>query len=1366
MGTAYTLTAIANLTSGDDFDVTATCTAPGWWGTAAAATCPSPGTDFVLTGCEAVVCTRPDVSTLPEYTVAADGNLNRSTGPMGVTAVCADGYGTGAYPYGTVATVTPCTDHDTPFSVSGCAAQECSQSICQITQQVDPAWNVAAQAVAPVHVNETLCCVALENLCSQNHEAAGNHTQLSSDVGEAEGRLAMYNEPLYEGFQVSCGLGWALKPDTHDITIVSNFTGGIRAQCCYKKGCSAFACSKGSRLVDAADVLPFEDVDATQDTCCQTVENMCGGNLDTAQDFNDCRAWTSLALNPHTVFSSAGDSAEDRRLACCVLPEMDLMAMLAGVLFFGCAAGSGIMAVVGPKGGGDGGAALEASGEGGGPMAFANPLMAGADEEADEEAAEENPPEVETVMGEDGKPDWAATELKRKQAAEARRADKTGKKADKKADKKAGKKVKKADKKGGKKAKNGGVHNPMLAVEAEVTEAGAASPRTANPMLAAASGEPAAAGVGRAATGDMSVLVVQQAEEKLKMKDEKLALLEAELKALLNAHEDEGEQMASHTESLLSKATTADADARKWKASSENDKQTLAIGSADAKAVVEQAKKDVAVMIQESAERLAKLQTAEKQLATTKQKLEKMLKTTKRVAAESVAAEIEKTKNAAAATMVAQLDAANKVKIAEAKQQEEFQKVVNMEKHTEKIEAEVKKIKQAHKAEKQGTEGAVAEVEAGIAGSVAAKMQSLVEEARTAKQAQTEHDAAMKAVDEQAAQQVANANEAATTAKAEGAKATEEANAEAAKATEQMHAMETELLTLRQEHEQHQNSTKSEITEWSANQSRAELDLASKTEVAARLEASLAAKEVELTTDKVKTDKIVSAAAAAQAKLTTKLTKVTEHRAQLETELAKVKLDAQNAAAEAKQKYDQAQQEFKAALQAQVDAAAAAAIEAAKLLEEEKARSAAALEEEKATSAAALAEAKEAARLAGEKARLLVEKAMVLKKASDDKVIEKQKEMETAAAAFEGRLMAQRKQCDEEKEAALAELTGVMDAAAAAATAAAATAEKLLTDTTDAADQKLTDMKSAAVAAMKKAQDDATAAATAAEVAAATELQAANAAATKAAADAAKLLDDTTKSLETAAATAVADAAKLLAETTKSLETAGADAAKAAAAELKATNDAAAKAAADAAKLLADTTKSSDKLLADTEAAATATLKKASDDAAAAAKAAATAAAGVLKAANDTATKAAADAAKLLVDTTKSLEKAAADAAKAAAAELKGASDAAAMAVTEAAKAADAESKTKAMEAATELREFKKDYDSQVATLNQAIAEQSNLRDKAEAAIAGVNEKLENQKTIVKEQAEHGKNQLKKLEEKHASIAEKLKAKAAAGSGD
>ena len=106
------------------------------------------------------------------------------------------------------------------------------------------------------------------------------------------------------------------------------------------------------------------------------------------------------------------------------------------------------------------------------------------------------------------------------------------------------------------------------------------------------------------------------------------------------------------------------------------------------------------------------------------------------------------------------------------------------------------------------------------------------------------------------------------------------------------------------------------------------------------------------------------------------------------------------------------------------------------------------------------------------------------------------------------------------------------------------------------------------------------------------------------------------------------------------------------------------------------------------------------------------------------------------------------------------------MAVTEAAKAADAESKTKAMEAATELREFKKDYDSQVATLNQAIAEQSNLRDKAEAAIAGVNEKLENQKTIVKEQAEHGKNQLKKLEEKHASIAEKLKAKAAAGSGD
>eukprot|EP01046_Picozoa_sp_COSAG06_P044331 COSAG06_NODE_5957_length_3186_cov_2.570781_2_plen_326_part_00 len=122
------------------------------------------------------------------------------------------------------------------------------------------------------------CCENRGGMCAQNHLAEGAHTLASADVGVAQGRHPQYNEP-YEGFQVECGIGFALKGGADHIV------GTNREECCHKKGCQDDICPDGKTLKFDYDRLPVADIDADSDICCDVVRGRCGGNMDPAEDW-------------------------------------------------------------------------------------------------------------------------------------------------------------------------------------------------------------------------------------------------------------------------------------------------------------------------------------------------------------------------------------------------------------------------------------------------------------------------------------------------------------------------------------------------------------------------------------------------------------------------------------------------------------------------------------------------------------------------------------------------------------------------------------------------------------------------------------------------------------------------------------------------------------------------------------------------------------------------------------------------------------------------------------------------------------------------------------------------------------------------
>ena len=100
------------------FDVSATCAA-GYSGTAAAVVCSSQGSAYTLTGCAAIVCSRPAGSA--GYLFAAlEVGLDRSTGvAFNANVECADGY------EGTAQSAV-CTVSG-PYTVSGCGPTICTR---------------------------------------------------------------------------------------------------------------------------------------------------------------------------------------------------------------------------------------------------------------------------------------------------------------------------------------------------------------------------------------------------------------------------------------------------------------------------------------------------------------------------------------------------------------------------------------------------------------------------------------------------------------------------------------------------------------------------------------------------------------------------------------------------------------------------------------------------------------------------------------------------------------------------------------------------------------------------------------------------------------------------------------------------------------------------------------------------------------------------------------------------------------------------------------------------------------------------------------------------------------------------------------
>jgi hypothetical protein len=94
------------------FDVTGVVCADGYEGTATPVVCSTDGGRYTMTGCDPIICVRPDTSGY-DFTNASETNLDLSAGFFDVTGVvCADGY---------EGTATPIVcSSDGPYNMTGC----------------------------------------------------------------------------------------------------------------------------------------------------------------------------------------------------------------------------------------------------------------------------------------------------------------------------------------------------------------------------------------------------------------------------------------------------------------------------------------------------------------------------------------------------------------------------------------------------------------------------------------------------------------------------------------------------------------------------------------------------------------------------------------------------------------------------------------------------------------------------------------------------------------------------------------------------------------------------------------------------------------------------------------------------------------------------------------------------------------------------------------------------------------------------------------------------------------------------------------------------------------------------------------------
>ena len=112
-----------DLSSGD-FDVTGVTCASGYEGTATPVVCATDG-PYTMTGCDPIVCTRPNSSHY-DFTNVVEGNLDLSSGSFDVTELaCAAGYA------GT-AVADPCSTSG-PYTVSNCTEMRCDDVDAQGT---------------------------------------------------------------------------------------------------------------------------------------------------------------------------------------------------------------------------------------------------------------------------------------------------------------------------------------------------------------------------------------------------------------------------------------------------------------------------------------------------------------------------------------------------------------------------------------------------------------------------------------------------------------------------------------------------------------------------------------------------------------------------------------------------------------------------------------------------------------------------------------------------------------------------------------------------------------------------------------------------------------------------------------------------------------------------------------------------------------------------------------------------------------------------------------------------------------------------------------------------------------------------------
>eukprot|EP01046_Picozoa_sp_COSAG06_P074354 COSAG06_NODE_22701_length_715_cov_1.305195_1_plen_238_part_11 len=198
------------------------------------------------------------------------------------------------------------------------------------------------------------------------------------------------------------------------------------------------------RPSDGSTFLPIGAFDATEGECCEPVTGMCGGNFESHHDFNGCRPWTTLALDPQDVPSHPLDTPEQRRLACCRIEETNLVAAIVATLFLGCVSGSGLMHFLKVRKE----AAVKAKARPGQGSTTVNPLLQTDDDGNDAPGAgtptknpmfDDGEPEAEPEADPD---DWAAAALKKKQLHQQNRQSRGGAKEEPK--KKLSKKEQKA----------------------------------------------------------------------------------------------------------------------------------------------------------------------------------------------------------------------------------------------------------------------------------------------------------------------------------------------------------------------------------------------------------------------------------------------------------------------------------------------------------------------------------------------------------------------------------------------------------------------------------------------------------------------------------------------------------------------------------------------------------------------------------------------------------------------------------------------------------------------------------------------------------------------------------------------------------